>query len=87
MNGILSKKCPKTNFCGKIKVAFAVTDTISYFNTGAASQITLLISVTVESSSNIFSAMPKQNQIVLRLLLKIFQKRSEFREGSYEQKG
>ena len=62
INFILWSKCPKTKFCGKTKVALAVTDTISYFNTGAASQITLLNSISIESSSNMFSAMRKQDQ-------------------------
>ena len=62
INGILWSKSPKTKFCGKTKVVLAVTDTVSYFNTGAASQIALLNSISIESSSNMFSAMRKQDQ-------------------------
>ena len=37
INGILGSKSSKTKFCDKAKVVLAVTDTISYFITGAAS--------------------------------------------------
>ena len=36
INGVLWSKCPKTKFCGKIKVLLAVSETVMYFNTGAA---------------------------------------------------
>ena len=52
------------------KSCTAVIDTISYFNTGAASQITLLNSVSIESPSNKFSAMREQDQSCIAVATK-----------------
>ena len=74
INGIQWSKCPKTKFCGGKKVVLAVTDTISYLNTGVASQITLLNSISIESSSNMFSAMRIQDQSCVAVAAKNFRK-------------
>ena len=42
INGLLWSKCPKTKFCGKVKVLLAVSKTIIHLNTGSGSRETLL---------------------------------------------
>ena len=57
INGLLWSKCPKTKFCGKVKVLLAVSETISHFNTGSGSTVTLLNQLNIESSQNMLSAV------------------------------
>ena len=59
VNQVLWTKCPKTKFCGRDKVLLAVTETVAYFNTGAASKATLLKSLGVTPSENMLMALRK----------------------------
>ena len=53
-NQVLWTKCPKTKFCGRTKDFLAVTETVSHFNTGAASTATLLkAAVVIPSETDI----------------------------------
>ena len=57
INGLLWSKCPKTKFCGKAKVLLAVSETISHFNTGSDSKMTLLNQLNIDSSKNMLPAV------------------------------
>ena len=62
INEILWNKFPKTRFCGKTKIILVVTNTVSHFHTGPTPHIALINSMSTESSSNMFSAVCKQEQ-------------------------
>ena len=57
---ILLSKCPKTKFCGKVKVLLAVSGTVSHFNTGSGSKVTLWTVWTLTHQKiNMLSAVQK----------------------------
>ena len=62
INEILWNKFPKTRFCGKTKIILVVTNTVNHFHTGPTPHIALINSMSTESSSNMFSAVCKQEQ-------------------------
>ena len=64
-NQVLWGKCPKTKFCGRNKVLLAVTETVSHFNTGAASTASLLKAAGVVPSENMMSAL--RNTDIIRI--------------------
>ena len=76
-NHVLWNKCPKTKFCGRDKVLLAVTETVTYFNTGAASKTILLKSTGVTPSENMQIARRKaDNERIRKAAVKISEKAS-----------
>ena len=61
INGLLWSKCPKTKFCGKVKVLLAVSETISHFNIRSGSKVTLLNQLNIDSSQNMLSAVQRED--------------------------
>lgn len=52
INGTLWRRCPKNKFCGKQKLELAVSETVSEFNRGAISSVTLQEDLGVHVSHN-----------------------------------
>ena len=61
INGMLWSRCPKTIFCGKRKVMIATCQTISEFNTVAASRVTTMRLCKVKPGANLVEALKKQD--------------------------
>ena len=57
INQILWSKCPKTKFCGQHKLALAVCETVTHFNTGSGSKAVLLKSAGAVPSTSMLSAL------------------------------
>ena len=77
INGLSWGKCPKTKFCGKVKVLLAVSETISHFNTGSGSKVTLLNQLNIESSKNMLSAVRKEDHKRIIIAAKIISEKSQ----------
>ena len=74
INGLLWSKCPKTKFCSKVKVLLVVSKTISHFNTGSGSKVTLLNQPNIDLSKNMLSAVRKEHHKLSLLQHKKFGK-------------
>ena len=61
INGLLWTKCPKTKFCGKVKVLLAVSETISHLNTGPGFKVTLLNQLNTDSSKNVICSTKRRS--------------------------
>ena len=59
INQVLWSKCPKTRFCGRVKLELAVCETITKFNSGAGSKAVLLKTSGVAPGTNMLAALRK----------------------------
>ena len=59
INGVLWSRCPKTKFCGKVKVELALAETICQFNSGAGIDVTLHEKYGANVSGNMLSSVRK----------------------------
>ena len=79
INGMLWRRCPKTKFCGKVKVEMAVSETVCEFNAGALSKATIINSLGIESTENQLTALrkvdSKRMDIAAKKILEIARKR------------
>ena len=60
INGVLWSKCPKTKFCGKVKLLLGVSETVTQFNSGASSRASLISTVYAKPTGNML-ALPKED--------------------------
>ena len=70
INGVLWSKCPKTKFCGKVRVSLAVSKTVSHFNTGAGHRAALFSSISNVPSRNTFLALRKEDSCRIKFAAK-----------------
>ena len=62
INHLIWDRCPKTNFCSKIRIEAAVAEAVCCFNTGAASKAMLLKAMGINDvGENSFRALQKQD--------------------------
>ena len=80
---ILWSKCIKIKFCVKVKVLLAVSETISHFNTGSSSKVTLLNQLNIDSSKNMLSALRKEDHNRIIIAAKKIQKNHDCVGESY----
>ena len=60
-NQVLWTKCPKTKFCGRVKLQLAVCETVTHFNSGAGARAVLLKASGVAPGTNMLSALRKSD--------------------------
>ena len=70
INGVFRSKCPKTKFCGVRKVQLTVSETVMHFNSGSASRAITLKNLGVAISSNMLTAVRKEDTIRINVAAK-----------------
>lgn len=80
------EKIPNNKIFWRKKYIFAVTGSISQFNTGATSRINLLNSVTIESTSNMYSEMRKRDKSQITVAARKTLEKASIQKKSYVQK-
>ena len=60
-NQVLWTKCPKTKFCGRVKLQLALCETVTHFNSGAGARAVLLKAYGVAPGTNMLSALRKSD--------------------------
>ena len=66
VNGVLWRRCPKTNFCGRQKVELAVSETVCELNTGAYSKLSIQFDCGLNVSSNIIASASLQDKVRIK---------------------
>ena len=66
-NQVLWTKCPKTKFCGRVKLLLAVCETVIHFNNGAGARAVLLKTSGFAPGTNMLSAQTHKCQSSVEL--------------------
>ena len=64
------RKCPKTKFCGKVKLLLGVSETVTHFNYGASSRASLISTVYAKPTGNMMLALPKEDHTRVKVAAK-----------------